>query len=63
MNMPNESMNMTIYWRSKKLGATSASENWIFFDMVFLKNIFGTRKISDNKPFTYDKLQIKRSRV
>ena len=50
---------MNTYWSYiigaiLELAATSASENWIiFFDITFLRNIFDTKKILDDKPFMF----------
>ena len=50
---------MNTYWSYiigaiLELAATSASENWIiFFDIAFLRNIFDTKKILDDKPFMF----------
>ena len=49
-----ESLNMNTYWGNFKI--SSYFSFWklnYFFDMAFLRNIFDTRKILDDKPFMF----------
>ena len=52
--MPNESLNMNTCWSNIKI--TSYFSFWkldYFSDMVFLENIFDTKKILDGKLFMF----------